>query len=113
MEKHLKECIQKSIRKWEKIEKFIKEERMFETTNDWVDFFWDSCGYCDYYVDCEKCPLIKRHKGTSICYGHADDEDSYAHKTLRRATTGSYTEALEYCKVVLNFMKNDLKRREG
>ena len=107
--KYRKKCIQDSIRKWENIEKALKKERTFETTNDWVDLFWNSCGYCDYYVKCEKCPLAREYKGTFVCFGHAEDKDSYAHKTLKCAEVGNYTKALELCKVVLDFMRKDLK----
>jgi hypothetical protein len=104
-----KEGIESSIEKWESIrlDLVAKKKQKYEYT------YWDSCGYCEYRKqECEKqwenfvcwdCSLQSHtYKFRPIC--------GWAYRTLELADRGKYEEALECCDIVLDFMREDLKK---
>lgn len=108
-----KQYVEESIEKWEIIESELSsEEKEGIVKGRWVISYWNSCGYCHYYEKCSDCSLGTYIDKYPICYGYFDDKTSHASITLLSADEGKYKEALEHCRIVLNFMRENLKNNK-
>ena len=105
-EEEIKKYKKDSISKWEEIEKRLLNYPSWKNL-DWEFEYWNGCGYCAYYQNCNKCPLSQEVDGTLICHNETERK-TYAYLSLTLADNGNYTKALKYCRIVLNFMREDL-----
>lgn len=99
------EGIKSSIEKWES----VRLDLVAKKKQKYVNTYWGKCGYCEYRkqqcgnYECWGCSLHHHVFGLRpIC--------DWAYRTLELADRGKYTEALECCDIVLNYMREDLKK---
>jgi len=99
--------IKKSIDKW----RTIRRELITKINQQWVMDYWveGSCGYCDQYIDCEKCPLFSLVGPMVVCYSAQSIHVSHAYSALSKADDRNYAGALKSCAIVLDFMEAHLR----
>lgn len=108
-----KQHVEESIDKWETIEtELLEEQKRSQKKGGWIASYWDTCGYCNYYERCSDCPLRTYIDTNPICCGDFENTVSHASITLLLADKGKYKKALEHCRIVLKFMRKDLKNNK-
>ena len=100
--------IQSSIKKWERVKKDIIERKVISYSLG----YWNECGYCRVFENCEECPLSGKSRKYKVSYCCLQGAGTVAHSVLVCADNGRWDSALGYINILLAKMKRDLKKYE-
>ena len=100
--------IQSSIKKWERVKKDIIKRKIIS----YPSRYWNECGYCRVFEDCEKCPLSGKSRKCKVRYCHTVGGSTVACVALDYADLDRWDSALGYTNILLAKMKRDLKKYE-
>ena len=101
------EKLKESVKKWQRVLLLISQKK--NPKGGFIHEFWNSCGFCDVFRYCSKCPLHVGLKGEVYCFG-AGNKDVIAYKALFEAEHGDFKVAQELCIKFIDFMKKTIEK---
>jgi len=103
------EKLKESVKKWQRVLLLISQRK--KPKGGFIYEFWNSCGFCDVFRSCSKCPLHVGLKDEVYC-SESGHEGNMAWTVLMEAQYGDFKVAQELCIKFIDFMK-EIIEKEG